>query len=417
MKLRDTLSLARRAVRNNRLRSNLTVAIIAIGITALIGIITVIEILKGTIYQNFTTMGSNTFTITAQPIVGKSKSGKGGRRRPVQNEQQNRILLSEAGFFKEQYSFPSTVSISVMATTNAMVKHLDKKSNPNIFVMAVDEDYLKVSGSEIASGRNFNTLDVNSGENTCLLGNVIATKYFGDATQAVGGILMVGDARYRVLGVLESKGSSLIDRTDNMVMVGLTNARQRFNLNNKSFVISIWVNELNRLELAMDEAEGVMRTARRLNALHDNNFALNKNDEIASTLIENLKYVTMAAAVIGLITLLGAAIGLMNIMLVSVAERTREIGLSKAIGASSRTVRLQFLSEAIIISISGGVIGIVLGILMGNLLSLVFHSAFIIPWLWIGIGITICFIVGLLAGIYPALKASKLNPINALRYE
>jgi putative ABC transport system permease protein len=144
---------------------------------------------------------------------------------------------------------------------------------------------------------------------------------------------------------------------------------------------------------------------------------VNKNDAIATTLIDNLKYVTMAASVIGLITLLGAAIGLMNIMLVSVAERTREIGVSKAIGANSATIRMQFLTEAVIISLSGGMIGIITGILIGNTLSFFFHSPFIIPWLWIGIGISICMVVGLLAGIYPALKASRLNPINALRYE
>ena len=149
----------------------------------------------------------------------------------------------------------------------------------------------------------------------------------------------------------------------------------------------------------------------------ENNFAINKNDEIANSLIENLSFVALAASLIGFITLLGAAIGLMNIMLVSVAERTREIGLSKAVGATDETIRRQFLIESVIISLTGGLIGIVVGILIGNLLSLAFGSAFIIPWLWIAIGLSICVVVGLLAGIYPALKAARLNPINALRYE
>jgi putative ABC transport system permease protein len=216
---------------------------------------------------------------------------------------------------------------------------------------------------------------------------------------------------------MESKGSSFIDRTDNMVLIPLNNARQRFNVSQKSYVISVWVNDINAIDIATDEAEGLMRNAKRLDAKHENNFSVNKNDAIATTLIDNLKYVTMAASVIGLITLLGAAIGLMNIMLVSVAERTREIGVSKAIGANSATIRMQFLTEAVIISLSGGMIGIITGILIGNTLSFFFHSPFIIPWLWIGIGISICMVVGLLAGIYPALKASRLNPINALRYE
>lgn len=362
-------------------------------------------------------MGSNTFNITSQSMVSSSKGHGGKRRRMNQNEEQNRIKLSEAEFFRDHYTYPSTVSINVMATNSATIKRNAKKSNPNIFVMGVDENYLKVSGATIASGRNFNSLDVSSGENTCLLGNSLAKKYFSDVEDAPNGFINIGDARYRVLGVMESKGSSFIDRTDNMVLIPLNNARQRFNVSQKSYIISIWINDIKLIDLATDEAEGLMRTARRLNASLEDNFAINKNDEIATTLIDNLKYVTLAASVIGLITLLGAAIGLMNIMLVSVAERTREIGVTKAIGANSKTIRLQFLSEAIIISLSGGMIGIILGILIGNILSLVFHSPFMIPWPWIGVGMSICLIVGLLAGIYPALKAGKLNPINALRYE
>lgn len=361
-------------------------------------------------------MGSNTFNIASQSIVSNSK-GHGKRKRVNQSEEQSRIKLSEAEYFKDHYTYPSTVSINVMATNAAVIKRNNKKSNPNIFVMGVDDNYLKVSGSTLSFGRNFNSLDITSGENTCLMGNSIAKKYFSDIEDAPNGFITIGDARYRVLGVLDSKGSSFVDRTDNMILIPLTNARQRFNVSQKSYVISIWINDIKYMDIATDEAEGLMRNARRLDAKHENNFAINKNDEIATTLIGNLKYVTLAASVIGLITLLGAAIGLMNIMLVSVAERTREIGVTKAIGANSKTIRLQFLSEAIIISLAGGLIGIVVGILIGNSLSLVFHSAFVIPWLWIAIGITICLIVGLLAGIYPALKAGKLNPINALRYE
>jgi len=398
------------------LRSNLTIAIIAIGITALIAIITVIEILKGTIYTNFTSMGSNTFNIASQSMVSKSNN-RGKRRHSNQNEEQNRIKLNEAEYFKENYHYPSTVSLNVMATTTATIKRNNKKSNPNIFVMGVDENYMKVSGTTLTVGRNFNGLDVSSGQNTCLLGNGIAKKYFSDIEDAPNGFISIGDTRYRVLGVMESKGSSFIDRTDNMVLIPLNNARQRFNVSQKSYVISVWINDINAIDIATDEAEGLMRNAKRLDARHENNFSVNKNDAIATTLIDNLKYVTMAASVIGLITLLGAAIGLMNIMLVSVAERTREIGVSKAIGANSATIRMQFLTEAVIISLSGGMIGIITGILIGNTLSFFFHSPFIIPWLWIGIGISICMVVGLLAGIYPALKASRLNPINALRYE
>ncbi|MBL7765810.1 MAG: ABC transporter permease [Chitinophagaceae bacterium] len=416
MQISDILSLSQKAIRSNRLRSNLTVAIIAIGITALIGIITIIEVLKGTIYSNFTSMGSNTFSISENSFVSKSKSG-GRRRRMNQNEEQNRIKLNEVDQFKKLYQFPSTVSLSVMATNTATVKRGKKKSNPNIIVMGTDENYLSVSGTALESGRNFTASDIGGTENTCILGNAIALKFFESEQDAADGLIYIGDARYRVLGVMESKGASFINRTDNMVLISLNNARQRFNVSQRSYVISVSIPDIKYMNLATDEAEGTMRTARRLGARDANNFSINKNDEIANSLIGNLQYVTLSASVIGLITLLGAAIGLMNIMLVSVAERTREIGLSKAIGANSFTIRLQFLSESVIISLKGGLIGIIIGILIGNILTIFFKTAFVIPWLWIGIGFSICIIVGLMAGIYPAMKASRLNPIEALRHE
>ena len=415
LKTKDIFSLAKNAIKSNRLRANLTVAIIAIGITALIGIVTIIEVLKGSIYSNFTSMGSNTFTITSQSLFGKQS--KHGKRKINSNEAENRITLEDANRFKDYFQYPAEVSISVMASNTATIKKQTKKSNPNIIVLGSDEHYLKVSGTNLVDGRNFTTAEIGSGENYCILGNAIANKYFLSEEDAINNSLTVGDAKYKVLGVMESKGSSRIDKTDNMVIISLQNARQRFSVGQKSAVISIWVNDMKYMNLASDEAEGAMRKVKKLAVNEDDNFSINKNDEIANSLISNLKYVTMSASIIGFITLLGAAIGLMNIMLVSVAERTREIGLSKAIGANSNTIRMQFLSEAIYISLKGGFIGIIVGILIGNLISLLLGTSFLIPWMWILLGISICLVVGLSAGIYPAMKASKLNPINALRYE
>lgn len=416
MNLRDTISLARRAIKSNLLRANLTIAIIAIGITALIGIITIIEVLKGSIMTNFTSMGSNTFSITTQSMVSNSKK-HGKKKRNADAKPDPNIELRDAERFKELYQFPSTVSISMMLNGNAIVKRKQKKSNPNIIVMGADENYLNVSGTNLAVGRNFNTLDMANGGNTCIIGYGLATRFFEKPELAENAILHVGNLPYRVLGVMESKGASLINRMDNMVIVGLQNARRNFSIANKSCVLSVLIPDIKFMDLATDEAEAVMRTARRLRPEENSNFTVNKNDELANTLIENSKYITLSASLIGFITLLGAAIGLMNIMLVSVAERTREIGLAKAIGANAQTIKTQFLLESVIISIQGGVIGIVAGVVIGNLLSLVFKTAFVIPWMWIGLGITICVVVGLAAGIYPALKAGRLNPINALRYE
>lgn len=413
MKAGDIISLAKKALQTNRLRSNLTVAIIAIGITALIGIITIIEVLKGTIHDNFAGMGSNTFNISSQSMV----SNKGRKRAREIDIARNRISLEEARFFTSRYVFPAKTSVSVIASNAITIKRDNKKSNPNIVVMGTDDNYLSVSGTNLEVGRNFTTRELFSGENVCILGNAIASKYFGNISNAVNGLLHIGDTRYRVLGVMESKGASFVDRTDNMILITLNNVRQRFSISQKSCVISIFVNDIKYLNAAYDEAEGVMRTIKKIKPGIENNFTLNKNDEIANSLIDNLKFVTLSASLIGFITLLGAAIGLMNIMLVSVAERTREIGLAKALGATSKTIRMQFLTEAVYISLKGGIIGIVTGILIGNLLSLAFKSPFIIPWIWIGAGVSICVVVGLAAGIYPAVKASKLNPIAALRYE
>lgn len=412
MKVADIYSLAQRSIKSNRLRTQLTITIIAIGITALIGIVTVIEVLKASIETNFSGMGANTFNITNQQVMAK-----GGRRRRPADAETNRIKLRETDLFIRQYRYPATLSVQLIASNNVVVKRGKKKSNPNINVMATDANYLKVSGLNLLQGRNFSTREISNGENVCVLGYALAKKYFERARSAENGILHIGQASYRVIGVLEEKGASFTDRTDNMILISLMNARLRFSLAQKSAVISVKVNDISQIRAAMDEAEGTMRSVRALHPGEPDNFAINKNDEVARSLISNIQFVTLAAGFIGFITLLGAAIGLMNIMLVSVAERTREIGLSKALGATSSIIRKQFLSEAIIISVKGGVIGIVIGILIGNILSFVFKTSFVIPWLWMGIGLSICFIVGLAAGIYPALKASRLNPIIALRYE
>lgn len=414
MKATDIYQLATRALKGNRLRTNLTISIIAIGITALIGIITVIEVLKGTIQSSFTSMGSNTFSIT-QPSIQSGKHG--GKRRGASTSSEQKISLKDAENFHTHFLFPATISISMGVNSGATVMRGKKKSNPNISIVASDENYLKVNGTNLEVGRNFTQTDYNSGNNTCIVGYAIGEKYFGKMADAENGILQIGNTQYRVLGVMESKGSSFINRTDNMVIISLNNAKKKYALGQNSATINVMVNDIKLMDLATDEAEGYMRQIKGLPLNEPNDFSINKNNDVANSLLENIQFVTIAASVIGLITLFGAAIGLMNIMLVSVAERTREIGLTKAIGANTQTIKSQFLTEAIIISLKGGFIGIVIGIAIGNILSLVLKANFVVPWIWIAISISLCFAVGLLAGIYPALKASRLNPIHALRYE
>jgi putative ABC transport system permease protein len=409
MKWGDILLLSRNAMNANRMRTNLTIAIITVGITALISILTVIEVLKWNIYNNLNGMGANTFTIMSKQS-GRGKANMVAEPRQI-------ISLDQALNFKKSYRFPSVISVSFLAENGSTLKYRNKKTSPNVMVMACDENYMKVSATNLLLGRNFNLHEMYGNSNLCVLGYGIAKKLFTKISNAENAEISIGNIQYSVLGVMESKGASLINRMDNMVIIPLFNGAKNYPVSETSCVISALIDAQKNIDFAMGEAEGLMRSIRKLKVGKENNFALNKNDEIANTLISNIQYVTLSASVIGFITLLGAAIGLMNIMLVSVAERTREIGLAKSVGATNQVILQQFLMEAILISLTGGVLGISIGILSGNILSFIFGSPMVIPWFWILSGFAICIVVGLSAGIYPALKASRLNAIESLRYE
>ena len=252
-----------------------------------------------------------------------------------------------------------------------------------------------------------------------IIGTDVATKFFGSSPETpLEKIIHINGLPYRVIGVLEAKGTTFGMSMDNVAITSYTNVRRFFNSNpNNSISIQVKVSDLRGLDGAIDQAEGIFRPIRRLAITEDNNFLIDKSDAAVEMVMRNLKFFTLSAVVIGLITLFGAAVGLMNIMLVSVTERTKEIGLIKAIGGRQRNVRQQFLFESILISLIGAAFGVVLGVVVGNVFSIVLSTGFVFPWGWLFGGIAICSVVGLLAGLYPSLKASRLNPIEALRYE
>ena len=425
MRTIDTLSLSWRTIRGNKLRTGITVAIIAFGIMALVGINTAIDAMKQKFTESFAAMGANGFTIHYKNWFGggfnrdRVKSQKKSALKEKKSNTNVPITRVQAETFRERYQYPATVSLSIGGANDAVVSLGDKKTNPTVRVTGGDEHYGELNGFDLASGRNLNRLDIESGRNVCIIGSNIAEKFFnGSPERPLEKIIRINNLPFRVIGVLASKGSTLGMNWDNMVLTSYNNVRRFFNSNpNASFSIQVKVADVKLIDGAIDQAEGVFRPVRRLSITEADNFMIDKSDSVVAMLLKNLSFITLSALLIGFITLLGAAIGLMNIMLVAVTERTKEIGLVKAIGGRKRDVRQQFLFESIMISLLGAVFGVVLGVIVGNVFSLVLSTGFVVPWGWLAGGIAVCSVVGLVAGLYPSLKASKLNPIEALRYE
>ncbi len=420
----DNISLSFRTIRSNKLRTGITVAIIALGIAALVGIRTAIEAMTQKFTESFSAMGANGFSLRYRQIwrmhnnQGAQKEKK-GQKKEKQSNQNKPITKNEAEAFKQAYQFPSQVALSIFGTGNATVNFENKKTNPTVRVSGGDDNFVDLNGYKINTGRNLNDLDVESGRNVCLLGKDVATTLFGEnAERPLEKIVQVNNIPFRVIGVLQEKGSTLGFSWDNAIITSYNNVRRFFSSgSNTSFSIGIKVPDVQLLESGIGEAQGTFRAVRKLTTTEGDNFLIDKSDSFVDMLLKNLRWLTVSAIVIGFITLMGAAIGLMNIMLVAVTERTKEVGLIKAIGGKQRNVRNQFLYESIIISLMGAAFGIFMGVLLGNGVSMLMSTGFVVPWAWVALGILICTIVGLAAGIYPAYKASKLNPIEALRYE
>ncbi|MFZ1783981.1 MAG: ABC transporter permease [Ferruginibacter sp.] len=426
MTFKDTLALSWRNIAGNKLRTALTVAIIALGIFALILIVTSIQAASNSLTTSFSTMGANSFNLRYKDRNiriggGRQRENTKTSKSALRTKKSNLgkiITYDEARAFKKQYNFPAKVSLALMGPRNIVCNTDRKKTNPDVTVLGGDENYLELNGYKIAIGRNFTEGEVESGRSICLLGSGVANKLYPDNPQkAIDKVVNVDHTPYRVIGVLEDKGSSAFFNTSKIIVTTYNNIRRLYASQNTSFNVGVMVPDLSMMDVAIGEAKGTFRPIRKLNVKDEANFYVDKSDSIAEALLTNLGFLEKGTIGIAFITLIGAAIGLMNIMLVAVNERTKEIGLIKALGGTKKDIRAQFLYESVLISLLGAVAGIVSGILLGNVVAILLKTGFVVPWVWVIRGIIVCSLVGLAAGLYPAFKASKLDPIVALRYE
>jgi len=409
----ENIRLALGSIKTNLLRSMLTLLIIAVGITCLVGILTAIDSILFSMSDNFNRLGANSFNI--RPLSESLRSTDKGRKQKIAGV----INFEQAMDFKQNYSYgASKVSIESFCEGSATIKHDTKKTNPTVRVIGIDENYMQTSAFEMGAGRNFTVTEVFSTSNKVIIGSDIVKTLFQDkAEKAIGKDIYINSNRYKVIGALKSKGSSSAGSNDKRVFIPLYNSKVLYGFADKAYNVTVAVANPNEMDDAVNHAIGVMRNVRKLKVSTENDFEIRKSDGILNQLKEMTTTLRLSTLVIAMLTLLGASIGLMNIMLVSVTERTKEIGIRKALGATRKNILMQFLIEAIVICLMGGLVGVFLGIMMGFGVTALVDGRFFIPWNWMILGITVCIVVGLVSGLYPALKASRLDPIEALRYE
>lgn len=404
----ENIDMALRAVRSNRLRSSLTIAIIALGITSLVGILTAVDSMDATLKDAYSRMGAGIINI-------RSLYSMPADMRRIRNSRE--ISRAQAERFTDYYRAPATVTIFTTVLSGTRAEAGQKRTNPTTDVIATDGNYMKYNMLELSSGRSLSAADVEGGRFYCVIGDNVARTLFEAQEDPVGQTVHISGRSYIIIGVAAPVGNNAGGSMDGSILVPYTNALANLATSTPDFTIGILPDPSVSPEAAATEAEMTFRAVRRLAPFDDADFRITRSEAVIEELNSTMRTLTIAAIVIGLVTLTGAAVGLMNIMLVSVRERTREIGTRKALGAASKRIKAQFLMESVIIGQTGGLIGIAAGILIGNIIAAVMQASFVIPWLWMLLAIALCMAVGILSGYIPAKRAAALDPIECLRYE
>ncbi|WP_323787921.1 ABC transporter permease [Psychroserpens sp.] len=407
--VRENIRIAFDSIKSQLLRTILTILIIAIGITALVGILSAVSALENTISSDFSSMGANTFNIQRYEFNTQRRSEK-QKINPV-------ISYRDVKEFEENYAFPFTkTSISFVGTFSAEVKHENEKTDPEVQVLGINENYITNSGLEVNLGRDINYFDVQNSNNVCVIGSDLK-KALLEEVNPIGKTISIRGAKFKVIGVLKEKGATFGNNQDLRVFLPLQKARTIFTNANINYSLSVKTDKKDMLEGAQDEAILLFRNVRGLNPVEENNFGLERSDDLINRIGSITGVLETAAWIISIITIFGSTIALLNMMLVSVTERTREIGVRKALGAKRRTIAFQFFIETIIIGQLGGLLGIILGILLGFGFAAIVDFKFVIPWSAMMAATIITFVVAVISGSYPANKAAKLDPIESLRHE
>ncbi len=408
MILWEILVLAFASLKSNKMRSALTMIGIAIGIFTVIGVMTAVSGVKSKIQDGLNVLGANSIQVSKFPLINFSDPRERFGNRPD-------IRYRQALRFKELMGTDARVSL-ITSRGGRRVYHGQEHTNPNIGFIGTDENYLTSYAYEVAAGRPISADDVSFARSVCLIGEDVRKKLFPNK-EAIGETIRIDGNSLTVVGVLAAKGSSFGQSQDDIVVAPISRWFNAYGRSGRSISINVQAPDAEGLDAVHEQAIGVMRLVRGLLPEDGNNFDTTTNDSLIKTFDQALNTVAVGAFVISAIALLAAGVGVMNIMLVSVTERTREIGIRKSLGARKRTILTQFLIEAVAVSLVGGVAGILLGIVGGNLAGQLLSAAVVFPVGWALTGLLVCSGIGITFGIYPAWKASSLDPIEALRFE